>query len=166
MKPFPPIVRKTLAAAILILAIGNSWWFLRQQPEEALDYQLQITGFGLLTDTPETLPLFDESSGKWLIDGKLENSVSGKFLQTNPEVVAGYHNRTYVAVRLPENAGANTFRRALIRLLDEGICSAGIYAGKKTIGPRQTLQAEIDVYALDWVRDEHGQKRKCHSRFG
>ncbi|WP_310535466.1 hypothetical protein [Novosphingobium sp.] len=166
MKPFSPTLRKALAASAITLALSNIWWFSRHEPEEALDYQLHTTGVGLLTDTPEALPLFYERSGKWQIDGKLESSVSSKLLQTNPEAVAGYPNRKYVAVRLRENAGADIFRRALISLLNEGICKAGIYAGKKAIGPGETLQAEIDIYDLAWVRGENGEKRMCQSRFG
>ncbi|MDE2404908.1 MAG: hypothetical protein KGM17_09595 [Sphingomonadales bacterium] len=143
--------RRLLVGIALVLAAADGIWWASRQHGERQDYELGTTPLAVTVADDRVLPLFDEAGGRWLLAGKPLASLRGQVRRS------GDGKASYVVVRLAADAGQTSFRHALLALVRDGHCLAGIATGvaNRPDGER------VPVHRLVWVRDDAGDARRC-----
>lgn len=175
-----PRVYLLIILAALVLAYGTQYFAVEQtrsrysQIPNPADFTLQLWG---TTDheyvdglVPE-LPIFDPETGFWLLEGNRIDDFA--YLVQGLEI--GPHGSSpFVVVRLPTDATADTYRRAIASLVEQGICQIGVFSpfpAEEYLPPnladadwlREGFYAPI--YRVLSVKPDYLATRPCIDRF-
>ncbi|WP_374529026.1 hypothetical protein [Novosphingobium sp.] len=157
MKRFTKRTRIVLGVVLVMALAVDVWWFTNRSADETQQFSLITTSTTFKFSDAGELPQYDPVTGKWILDGKpigaLESLV--RHSDGRPDGIG-----KFIVVRVAEPASVDDVRKALNSLIDQGICQAGIWDQPSH---DKTSEGEVIIFKIDWVLDDPGEKRLCHS---
>lgn len=151
-----------LIGVIALILLGYGWWFLAPRKAAVPDAEIEVTQVyyappprGKAAELAR-LPLFDPSTGEWIVAGKPRHSVAELVEPALPEGRDMHGTGRSLTVRLPDGSGKGVMQAAMRALAREGICTAAFYVDGIGMAP---------IIRIRSVADGKGGAAPCRDRF-
>lgn len=157
--------RIVLIALVLVLALGNVWWFTRDKPGPVPDFEFGVTtgAASFERDAAKELPRFDSRAGIWTSQGRRVPDIADHLRRFPGD---GIDLGTYIAAGMAANASPEDMRSMLQALTKSRICYVAVVQdGDPAVTGSNGNEAYVaEIHRIVAVRGDDGTRIPCVER--
>ena len=157
--------RKLLLALLGIVFAANGSWLLNYMQNKIDDVELESTHLSesVQDGSAARLPMFDPIEGRWLLEGRILQSLTTQLSESNPGGSSAHGNYTYLMIRLSRDTNVDDFRAMADSIVSAGICLVGTVDPTEPVDESGSRMTTINRIVA--VRADNGERRECHDLF-
>mgnify|MGYP002388197568 FL=1 len=150
--------RKVLYLAVALVLVVDSLWIVYRMQRPLLAVEAEITlGAHQIVSAEEfqRLPIYDRTQDRWLTGNKTIKDIRKFLNDPDPQRVGPDSVGLFLPLRLSDEGGIETLRRAVSQLAASGICQIALF------GTRSNGESIGSILRIQRFRNNQGLWKTC-----